>query len=108
MKPTKTKAQIREELSKEVDRFLKKGGRVDSIPRGISGNEGNINLFRNSASFEPRKDRTPLTDIVNNIESRKHPAPTKRQTGKLRRPKKKLVTDDFGEPVRWIWVDQDS
>lgn len=104
IKPTKTKAQIRQELEQEVRRYLSQGGQVNNIPTGISGNESNKNLFSQSAHFEPKKERTPVTDVVKELEARKH---QKKETPKkLRGPKKKLITDDFGEPIRWIWEEK--
>jgi len=98
---TKSKAEIRDELSREMDSFLRSGGNVENVPVGVSGNEKNNNLFSQSTSFEPRKDRTPVTDVVKELEARKRSknAPQKKSSG----PRKRLITDDFGEPIRWVW-----
>lgn len=103
---TPTKADARDELSRQVDSYLASGGKVDHIPNGVSGNEANANLFSRSASFEPRKERTPVTDVIKTLEERKS---TKTKQLKSRRsgPRKKLITDDFGEPVRWVWIDEE-
>lgn len=104
MKPIKTKAQIREELSQEVDAFLAKGGSVNNIPSGVSGNDTNENLFSRSTSFEPKKDRTPVNDVIKELDERKKGKdPSKPKNS---RPKRKLITDDFGEPVRWVWIEE--
>ena len=107
MKPIKTKLQIRAELEAQVERFLKGGGEVNSIPQGVSGNEGNLNAFQRGTSFEPKSDRTPLTELVKGLEERKHPSRKTQQTLRPQKPRKKLITDDFGEPIRWVWVDKD-
>lgn len=101
MKPTKTKAEIRAELDAEVARYLSKGGNVNNIPTGTSGNVDNRNLFANSTQFEPKQERTPLNEVVKELEARKHDKST--ATARNRRPTKKLITDDFGEPIRWVW-----
>lgn len=105
MKPTKTKAQIRAEIDAQVNQYLAAGGEVNQIASGISGNTDNTNLFTTSATFEPKQERTPVTDVIKQVEERrKHkPAPPLKRAG---RPRKKLITDDFGEPIRWVWVDQ--
>ena len=103
-KPGKTKAQIREELSREIDSYLSKGGEVKNIPNGISGNDSNKNLFSHSTQFEPKKDRTPVTDVIKELEERKKSKNT--STKRIPGPKKKLITDDFGEPIRWVWEDE--
>ncbi len=104
MKPIKTKAQLRAELSLEVERYLAGGGSVDNIPTGVSGNTDNTNLFTASAHFGPRQERTPVNDVIRELDSRKKfkPPTFKPVAG----PRKKLITDDFGEPVRWVWSDQ--
>lgn len=106
MKPIKTKTQQRNELNAEIERFLQRGGEVKSVPQGTSGNESNANLFsRSGTPFEPKTERTPVTEVIQALDSRKQkntasPPPRKR------RPYKKLITDDFGEPIRWVWVEE--
>lgn len=104
VQPTKTKAQIRDELAREVSSYLSSGGEVKSIPSGVSGNDTNTNIFAQATHFEPRKERTPVTEVIKDLEARKRikAGPLKRSTG----PKKKLLTDDFGEPIRWVWEEQ--
>jgi len=104
IKSSKTKAEIRKEIACEVDQFLKSGGKVKNIPKGVSGNDDNVNLFAHSTNFEPKKERTPVSEIVNELEARKkakHPLPKVRHG-----PRKKLITDDFGEPIRWVWEEK--
>lgn len=105
MKPTKTKAQIRAEIGDQVNQYLASGGAVNKVDKGISGNDSHTNLFSSSATFEPKLDRTPVTEVIKQVEERrKHkPAPPLKKAGRAR---KKLITDDFGEPLRWIWVDK--
>lgn len=102
MKSIPTKAQIRTELEKQIQEYLREGGVVNNVPRGQSGHLDNKNLFSQVGDQPPRQERTPLNDIVRALEARKHPpAPLTRRHSKRRR--KKLITDDFGEPLRWIW-----
>lgn len=105
MKPIKTKTQQRNELNAEIERFLQHGGEVKAVPQGISGNENNINLFsRSGTSFEPKAERTPVTEAIQALDSRKQKS--SESSPRKRRPYKKLITDDFGEPVRWVWVEE--
>lgn len=103
MKPVPTKAQIRSQLDQEVQRYLQEGGTVNNIPRGQSGHQDNRNLFGNLGENPPKQERTPLDDVVKTLEARKkHPHNGVKAS---RRPRKKLITDDFGEPLRWVWID---
>lgn len=102
MKPLPTKAQIRAELDRQMEAYLNQGGTVNEVPRGTSGIVDNRNTFAHSGESGPKQERTPLDDVVKTIEARKHP----QQAAKRKRPRKKLITDDFGEPLRWVWVEE--
>ncbi|TVZ37713.1 hypothetical protein P886_2057 [Alteromonadaceae bacterium 2753L.S.0a.02] len=104
MKPVKTKAQIRSEIEEQIAQYLAGGGAVEEIPTGKSGNTTNANLFANATAFEPKKNRTLVTDVIKTVDERKKLKPTA-PLKKPGQPRKRLITDDFGEPVRWVWVD---
>ncbi len=98
---SKTKAEIRNDIADDINQFLSKGGAVEDIPSGVSGNEKNMNLFSQSTQFGPKQERTPVTDVVKELEARKKAKSTPQRTQKG--PRKRLMTDDFGEPIRWVW-----
>jgi hypothetical protein len=111
LKKPVSKSDIRDELQEEMDRFLKQGGQVESIPRGISGKDpGDAPLFLNRSLFiEPRAQRTPVPDVVAAIEARRKEKFThkpQRKGSRLPQPRRKIIYDDFGEPLRKIWVDE--
>lgn len=89
--------------------YLKKGGAVEDIPRGISGKDpGEPLTFLNRSLFaEPRASRTLVPEVVAAIEERRQaklkrkPAP---KASKLQKEKQKTIYDDFGEPLRKVWV----
>ena len=96
-------------LRRQMDDFLARGGRIMEVPPGASGlTDGRaLPAFR---TFSPAQvsRHTPLTDVVATIETRRqaqrrarHAASRKRR----RTPRRKLLYDDFGEPLRWVWVD---
>lgn len=106
-----SKAEIRAELEREVERFLTRGGEVERIPRGLSGKDpGDPPLFLNRRLFvEPRTPRTLVPEVVAAIEARRQekvrrsPSPKRSRLPKARR---KIIYDDFGEPLRKIWVEE--
>ncbi len=102
MKPGPTKAELRAELERQIQDYLQTGGVVQDVPRGQSGQVDNRNLFGSLSQNPPRQDRTPVDDVVQALESRKHPH---NNVKKSKRPRKKLLTDDFGEPLRWVWIE---
>ena len=109
MKKLPTKADIRADLEQEMTRYLKRGGHVDKIPRGVSGRDEALPSVLPSRSLfiEPSIERTPVPEVIAAIESRrgpkaKPPAKAKRRTQRHR----KTVYDDFGEPLRHVWVEE--
>jgi hypothetical protein len=102
MKPLKTKAQIRAEIEQQVSAYIEKGGEVRDVPSGISGHLSNENPFTTFTKSEPRPDRTPLVEVMKELDARKSRSKKPLPSPK-RGPRRKLITDDFGEPVRWVW-----
>jgi hypothetical protein len=104
MKPTKTRRELHSELEQQVHDFLNQGGMVNEVPRGLSGRpyaQGPLLTIFDGQSTE---DRTPLPEVVAAIEARRKPQ-TLRKNFKPR-PQKKIILDDFGQPLRWEWVEQ--
>jgi hypothetical protein len=111
LKKPVSKSDIRDELQEEMERFLAQGGQVQTIPRGISGKDpGDAPLFLNRRLFiVPRTKRTLVPDVVAAIEARRKAKFTRkpqRKRSRLPQPRRKIIYDDFGEPLRKIWVDE--
>ncbi len=98
-----TKAEIRRELQQHTQAYLQQGGNVVEVSCGETGLVDGA--YRNSGFTinGPRQERTPLNTVIAAIDSRrtqkKPPA-----TPKVVRSRKKVIYDDFGEPLRVIWV----
>jgi hypothetical protein len=110
LKKPVSKADIRNKLLQETERFLQQGGNVNEIARGISGKDaGDPPLFLNRTLFvEPKTTRTLVPEVVAAIEARrreKYPRkpPLKR---KVARPRRETIYDDFGEPLRRVWREE--
>lgn len=105
-----SKDELRAELEQATSRFLKRGGHVEEVPRGTSGKDpGDPPLFLNRRLFiEPRTKRTLVPEVVAAIEARRKDK-FRRNTGPKRKrlpePRRKVIYDDFGEPLRRVWVD---
>jgi hypothetical protein len=110
LKKLDSKDDIRNQLLQETDRFLAQGGNVNKIPQGISGkNAEDPPLFLNRRLFvEPKASRTPVPEVVAAIEARRREK--YRRKPPLRRkvpsPRRKVIYDDFGEPLRRIWLEE--
>jgi hypothetical protein len=104
VKTPKSKAQERLEIESQIEEFLREGGMVQSVERGISGRELGAKLPP-VAFQQPRMTRTPLVEEIKAIEARRKPGATPKRP-QSRQPKRVLITDDFGEPLRWSWQEK--
>ncbi|HEY6130832.1 MAG TPA: hypothetical protein VIV27_02380 [Halioglobus sp.] len=107
MKIPLSKADIRDELIQETEHFLQGGGSVSEIPQGVSGRDsGDSPQFHNRRLFvEPKSPRTLIPEVVAAIEARRLEKFRRKPQRKSRlpNPRRKIIYDDFGEPLRRIW-----
>ncbi|TYL49448.1 hypothetical protein [Marinomonas sp. IMCC 4694] len=102
IKPKTSKRDTRNELESLVDQFIKKNGTIQQVNMGESGLvDGKYNTSHIGFN-EPKQDRTPLNHVVAAIQQRKQNRMAPQTTVK-KRAKKKVIYDDFGEPLRWVW-----
>lgn len=106
MRKRPTKAEIRAELEAQVQSYLEKGGDLLSVANGVSGRDNPDGPLKpNHLSFdEPKEGRTLVPEVLAAIDSRRRPVQKPKHVPK--RPKKKMIYDDFGEPLRWEWVEE--
>ncbi|WP_136679744.1 hypothetical protein [Neptunomonas sp. XY-337] len=101
-----SKAEIRRQLEQQMQRYIANGGEVEKIERGASGLVDGA-YDRNSFVFgQPKQERTPVPEALAAIDSRRHFKTEKQTYSFSKRPRKKIIYDDFGEPVREIWVEE--
>lgn len=94
--------------------FLQHGGQVNEVPRGISGRENpksalpDNSFAPSSRAQAPAEDLLPLNNVIKEIEARRKSRNKPQSTKKASPPrqKKKIIYDDFGEPLRYTWVDE--
>lgn len=111
MKKPVSKAEVRAELEAETERFLEQGGRVKDIPRGVSGKEPGAQLvLPNRRLFiEPRAPRTEIPEVLAALDARRKLArgrTAQRKRSRLPQPRRKVILDDFGEPLRRVWIEE--
>jgi hypothetical protein len=106
MKKPVSKEDLRAELEDAMGRFLEEGGRIEQVPQGVSGREGDAppkpgtrDLF-----IEPKATRTQIPEVIAALDARRRP-PKRQPRRSQRGPRRKLIYDDFGEPLRHVWVE---
>ncbi|MDQ2078504.1 hypothetical protein [Marinimicrobium sp. ABcell2] len=107
MKPIKTKRELRKELDQQMAEYVQAGGEVAEVAPGVSGREDPKGPL--TPLFTPRttiEGRTLVTEVVAAVEARRHPAPPKSKNKPKRQARKRVILDDFGQPLRWEWVEE--
>lgn len=98
----KTKKEVRQELEHDVQRFLLKGGKISDIEQGASGKEMGANINNSIPLNTQKQTRTLLTEEIQALDKRKqskNPSPPPSP----KKPEKRIIYDDFGEPLREVW-----
>lgn len=108
VKKLPSKADQRYEIEKQMKDFLNKGKHVNEIARGRSSRDGAENpLLAETWQMDASKGAwTYLPEVVDTLEKRRQQKTAKPVAAKAKRPRKRLIYDDFGEPLRWVWVDE--
>lgn len=103
------KSSQRDRIQREIEDFLSRGGQIETVAPGASG-AGNRapGAWRPGAAANPTppRERIPLDHLLVAIDQRRKPARPAAKTSARKRPRKRLIYDDFGEPLRWEWVDE--
>lgn len=106
-----SKKELREQLNRDTSEFLQHGGCVNEVQRGVSGLI-NGRYDESSIAFEQKQDRTPVSEVLNTIDERREQMKEAKRSQRsgasspshsTKRPKKKIIYDDFGEPLRVVW-----
>lgn len=104
MKSRQTKAELREELAQQVQRYIDQGGEIHAVGMGESGLvDGKYDTRRFGFDSKPQQ-RTPVANLLSTIDSRKSKKRSSTVPKASKRLRKKVIYDDFGEPLRWVWV----
>ena len=111
VKKLPTKAEQSAQLESEMHQYLEQGGTVNRVARGISGKEpGDPPTYLAKRLFtEPRTPRTLVPEAIAAVEARRQAKlkrTPKRKRTRLPQPRRKIIYDDFGEPLRRVWVDE--
>jgi hypothetical protein len=102
-----SKKSLRRELRKKTEEFLDKGGEIKKCLQGETGEPADQPRAKSVfVSPSPIKNRTYVNDMVAKIDERKRKKPAKKPSKTSKRPIKKVIYDDFGEPLREVWVDE--
>ena len=108
MKKPPSKTDLRERLQRQTAAFLSSGGKVKEFQAGESAYDRS-ETPPPAPLFETRRvERTPLTDVIAALDSRRAAKRARTKVVRRRTPKRRRqgVYDDFGEPLRVVWVEE--
>ena len=101
---------LRRELRKKTEEFLGKGGEIKKYQQGETGEPADQPRAKSVfVSPSPIKKRTYVNEVVARLDERKQkktPKPAPKASKASKKPIKKIIYDDFGEPLREVWFDQ--
>jgi hypothetical protein len=103
MKKIISKRDIRSQIEQQIEDFLNQGGEVTNIEQGFSGRINPTEALKPMAFDKPKEERTFVPEVIATLEERKQKEKKTVVKKPLRRPRKKIIYDDFGEPLRWEW-----
>lgn len=101
-----SKNSLRNELRRKTAEFISHGGEIKHHSAGETGES--IDKKRTRPAFvtsEPKKTRTYINDVISALDKRKNQKPLLNSSKPIRRPKKQIIYDDFGDPIREVWSD---
>ncbi len=106
-----SKAEIRHELEQQIANYMRDGGQIHKIRPGLSGLADGEVLHPQFSDGKPAQPRTPAMDILATIDARRAQTRNAAKNGgkgatRKPKPRKKMLYDDFGEPLREVWVDE--
>ncbi|WP_420555275.1 hypothetical protein [Neptuniibacter marinus] len=107
-----SKAELRDQLNAEVNQYLQKGGEIEQVEMGESGLvDGRYNHHKTSFDNPGPTERTPVHALLSTIDSRRKNKTASatiqsRATPPKKVPKQKVIYDDFGDPIRTVWVEE--
>ncbi|WP_415900574.1 hypothetical protein [Neptuniibacter sp. QD48_11] len=106
-KKSPSKAELRDQLNAEVSRFLEKGGEIKQVEMGESGLvDGRYTHHKSNFERTKPQERTPVHGLLATIDARRKSKTATAAKTKRGKPRKKIIYDDFGEPVRTVWIDE--
>jgi len=108
MKKPPSKTDLRERLQRQTADFLSSGGKVKEFQAGESAYDRDDGPPP-APLFEARRtERTPLTEVVAALDARREAKRARIKVVRRRTPKRRrqVVYDDFGEPLRVVWVEE--
>ena len=102
-----SKKSIRKEILAKTQDYLCNGGLIEEVSLRESGQNTKEPIVRPALKIdESSKNKIYLTDVVSTIDARKLKTNKSRLLTKDHSGRhKKIIYDDFGEPLREVWVD---
>lgn len=102
-----TKSQLRQEHARKIDEFLAHGGKIQQVRPGATGLiDGKYNTRHIVIGTGVPKTRTPIPEVTAAIDARRRKKPATQVKIQPTKRHRKVVFDDFGEPIRTVWIDE--
>lgn len=108
MKKISPKQYVRDEVARQIEVFLAKGGEITQVAAGETGWDNKKGAIKpTKAIFDKSPEtRTPLDHVAATVDARREENKKPAKKPQPSKPKEKIIYDDFGDPIRRVWVDE--
>ncbi len=110
---------MRRHLERQTRSYLKDGGEIRAVPQGVSAVDEAVSAIHTPIFTGKPQQRTPVNYVIDTL-NRRREAQLKREMDEAiaekrkpktvqrakTKPKKEIVYDDFGEPLRVVYRDE--
>ena len=97
---------MRRHLERQTRSYLKDGGEIRAVPQGVSAVDEAVSAIHTPIFTGKPQPRTPVNYVMDTLNRRREPhlkrTPKTVQRAKTK-PKKEIVYDVFGEPLRVVY-----
>ena len=109
MKKPPSKQDLRRRLESQTRSYLDRGGEIRAVPQGVSAVDKAVSPTKTPILNGKPQQRTPVNDVIETLRRRRE-SQLKRSPKTVRRrkpqPRKQIVYDDFGEPLRIVYREE--
>ena len=109
MKKTPSKQDLRRRLESQTRSYLDRGGEIRAVPQGVSAVDKAVSPTKTPILNGKPQQRTPVNDVIETLRRRRESQlkrPPKIVKRRKPQPRKQIVYDDFGEPLRIVYHEE--
>jgi len=101
-----SKRNLREDILRKTEEYLSRGGKIKKYRAGESAERKDVPRRKAEFVGSDSLHQNDLTETVLTIDKRKENLRNLPSAPSTSIPRKKIIYDDFGEPLREVWIEK--